>query len=103
MLIVVAISRLGRGGLPPGVHAIPNPNPTPNANATPSPSPSPSPSPIPDPNQECTLSLTLTLALTRALPPGVHGLGRFLSVVLARGLPFVLTCLAGLALTLDLP
>ena len=50
-----------------------------------------------------TLALTLALTLTRALPPGVHGLGRFLSVVLARGLPFVLTCLAGLALTLDLP
>ena len=44
MLIVVAISRLGRGGL----------------------------------------------------PPGVHGLGRFLSVVMARGLPFLLTCIAGL-------
>ena len=27
----------------------------------------------------------------------MHGLDRFLSVVLARGLPFVLTCLAGLA------
>merc|ERR1740130_1949909 len=30
------------------------------------------------------------------LPPGVHGLGRFLSVVMARGLPFLLTCMAGL-------
>jgi hypothetical protein len=31
------------------------------------------------------------------LPPGVHGLGHFFSVVFARGIPFVFTCIAGVA------
>ena len=30
------------------------------------------------------------------LPPGVHGLGHFIQVVFKRGLPFILTCMAGI-------
>ena len=44
--------------------------------------------------------ILIVVAISRlgrgGLPPGVHGLGRFLAVVLERGVPFVLTCLAGL-------
>lgn len=31
------------------------------------------------------------------LPPGVHGLGHFINIVIHRGLPFILTCAAGIA------
>ena len=31
------------------------------------------------------------------LPPGVHGLGHFFGIVINRGLPFILTCMAGVA------